>query len=201
VQIFTSQGLCNFEGGDWYGPNGVAGPQGLPDCCAVKNGPYYPNGVKLLADSALAIRNDRFKLVQLKTPDCSTTPPSEDTVTEFYEINELAPLPKIDRPDGQFANNLLRQGLNPVQLANFIALSAELRTVLTSEPSCPGDGNLDKKVNSVDLTDWQFYSSLPLDDQGLNSSWSDFNLDGKTNAADEAIILQHLGTNCLRGIR
>src|SRR5262249_50099139 len=151
----------------------------------VQNGGYYPDGIKLLATSALAIRNDQFKLVQVVTPDCSTTPPSNDTVTEFYEINQSAPLPKIDRPDGNFANNLLTsptlppQGLTPEQLTNFNALYAELQTVLTSEPSCPGDGNLDKKVNGVDLGDWKFYSALPVDNNGLNSSWSDFNFDGK----------------------
>jgi hypothetical protein len=204
VQILTSKGLCDFEGGTWYGPGGAAGSQGLSDCCAVQNGGYYPDGVRLLANSALAIRNERFKLVQQEIPDCSTTPPSQSTVTEFYQINELAPLPRIDRPAGVDANNLLTspdlppQGLTPGQLANFNALYAELQTILNSETACPGDGNLDKRVNGIDLADWKFYSSLPLDSKGLNSSWSDFNLDGKTDPADRAIIRQNLGTNCLK---
>jgi hypothetical protein len=198
VQVFPEQALCEFEGGTWYGPGGAAGPQGLPDCCAVKNGGSYPGGVNLLPDTQTAIRNDHFKLVQKEVPNCTTG--HDDTVTEFYEIDELAPLPKIDRPDGQFANNLLTspdlppQGLSPEQLANFDALYAELLAVLNSEIPCPGDGNLDKKVNAKDIRDWQYFRALSAG----GSSWYDFNLDGKTDDADLGIIQQHLGTKCLK---
>jgi hypothetical protein len=123
-----------------------------------------------------------------------------DLVTEFYEINERAPIPRIDRPSGQFANNLLTspnlppQGLTPKQLANFNALYAELQMVLNSEIPCPGDGNLDKIVDIKDLVNWKLFQTLS---QG-QSSWYDFTLDGLTNGADQAIIKQHLGTNCLK---
>ncbi len=149
------------------------------------------------------MRNDRFKLLQKEVPNCTTG--QDDLVTEFYEIDELAPIPRIDRPDGQLANNLLPnptlppdQQLTPEQLANFNALSAELQVLLNSEIPCPGDGNLDKKVNGKDVQDWKFFSSLPLDSNNMNSSWYDFNFDGLTNDADRQIIKQHLGTHCLK---
>lgn len=196
VQVFTSQPLCEFEGGIWYGPGGAAGSNGLPNCCAVNAA--TGNDYTLLDDSAMAIRNDRFKLLQREVSNCTTS--QDDTVFEFYEIDELAPLPRIDRPDGQFANNLLTspnlppQGLNAEQLQNFNALFADLQALLTSEIPCPGDGNLDKKVNGKDIEDWKFFSAL----SGGQSSWYDLNFDGLTNEADLAIILQHLGTNCLK---
>jgi hypothetical protein len=200
IQLFPQPKLCESEGGVWYGPDGAAGSQGLPDCCAVNqylNEHGQPEAV-ILPDSARAIRNDRFKLVQNEVPNCTTN--QDDLVTEFYQINEFAPLPKIDRPDGQFANNLLTspnlppQGLTPGQLANFNALYAALQTVLNSEIPCPGDGNLDKQVNAKDLVNWKFFQIL----SGGTSSWYDFNFDGLTNGADLAIIKQHLGTNCLK---
>jgi hypothetical protein len=201
VQIFPQQQLCGFEGGTWYGPGGAAGPNGLATCCDVQNQfvpGTYPS-LSILADAELAIRNDRFKLLQRKVPNCSTS--QDDTVLEFYEIDELAPVPRIDRPDGQDANNLLPnpnlppdQQLTPEQLANFNALSAELQSLLNSEIPCPGDGNLDKKVNGKDIVDWQFFSAL----SGGLSSWYDLNFDGITDVADLAIIQQHLGTNCLK---
>jgi hypothetical protein len=123
-------------------------------------------------------------------------------VREFYEINEVPGLlVKIDRPDGQDANNLLPdpnlppdQQLTPEQLANYEALSEELQSLLNSEIPCPGDGNLDKKVNGKDIQDWKFFQALS---QG-KSSWYDLNFDGKTDDADLAIIQQHLGTNRLK---
>ena len=51
-----------------------------------------------------------------------------------------------------------------------------------------------KKVDGKDLVAWKFFQTLS-DGQ---SSWYDFNLDGKTDAADRAIIKQHLGMNCLK---
>jgi hypothetical protein len=146
----------------------------------------------------MAIRNDRFKLLNRQVPNCSTG--QDDTVIEFYEIDEVAPVPRIDRPDGNLANNLLpdpnlppSQQLTPVQLANYNALSAQLRVLLGSEIACPGDGNLDKKVNGKDIQDWKFFRDL----SDGKSSWYDLNFDGLTDEADLAIILQHLGTNCL----
>jgi len=195
VQLFPQQQLCEAEGGVWYGPGGAAGAQGLASCCAV-NQYLLAQGqppAALLPDSQLAIRNDQFKLVQLQQPNCDTG--QDDTVTEFYEINELPVLPKIDRPDGQFTNNLLTTppNLTPIQRQNFNSLSDQLQKLLDSQPPpCPGDGNLDMLVNTEDLDNWQFFNTV----NGGHSSWYDFNHDGVTDEQDQAIILHNLGTKC-----
>ena len=45
------------------------------------------------------------------------------------------------------------------------------------------------KVNQEDLDNWQFFSTA----NDGNSSWYDFNRDGKTNGLDQSIIMQNLG--------
>jgi hypothetical protein len=183
VQIFTSQQLCIDEGGVWYGPDSPIVSKA--SCCEV-NEYLVANGQQpatLLADSASAVRNDGFKLIQKEVP-----------------------VPKIDRPDGTLANNLAcPSGQNPIDCVpdslkpTFLDLQSQLATILSSEISCPGDGNLDERVNGKDLANWRVFSSVPEDSNGMNSSWYDFNLDGKTNETDRQIIQQHLGTNCLKG--
>ena len=88
----------------------------------------------------------------------------------------------------------MSEQLTPEQLANYNALSTQMRALLSSEIACPGDGNLDKKVNQKDIRAWNFFRDL----SGGKSSWYDLNFDGLTDEADLAIIEQHLGTNCLR---
>src|SRR5262249_9471181 len=174
---------------------GAAGAQGLASCCAV-NQYLLAQGqppADLLPDSQLAIRNDQFKLVQLQQPNCDTG--QDETVTEFYEINELPGLPKIDRPDGQFTNNLLttQPNLTPIQRQNFNSLSAQLQKLLDSQPPpCPGDGNLDLLVNAEDLDNWQFFST----NNNGQSSWYDFNHDGLTDEQDMAMILDNFEMKC-----
>jgi hypothetical protein len=55
--------------------------------------------------------------------------------------------------------------------------------------SCPGDGNLDKVVNSEDIAGWKKY-------EGVGSSVFDLNFDAQTDAADRAIIEANLGLDC-----
>jgi hypothetical protein len=190
VTLTPTKPFCEAQGGVWYGPGADpehGGPNGVATCCDVKN-QFVPD-LNLLPNAQRAIRNERFKLVQKENPNCATG--QDDTVTEFYEIDESSINPRIDRPD----NELLQQGpLSPGQQQNFDALSAELQTVLNSEVPCPGDGNLDKLVNGKDLVDWQSFRSL----SGGTSSWYDLNFDGLTNDADRTIIRQNLGTNCLK---
>ena len=68
-----------------------------------------------------------------------------------------------------------------------------MNQLLMSEPPCPGDGNEDKVVNGQDIKSYRYFAELT----NGGSSWSDFNLDGYTNAADLKIIHENLGTKCL----
>ena len=201
VQVFPQKELCEFETGVWWGAghndpvtDGVQ-PEGLDSCCAVNQFRYAQGQSQydVLPDTAQAVRNEHFKLVQKTTTefDPASNSCNSTTTTEFYAINEAAPRPAIDKA----ANDLLTAPqLTPEQLANFNALSDELQAILDSEVPCPGDGNLDKKVDWQDVLNWTLFRAVSHGE----SSWYDFNLDGRTNASDLAIIRQYLGTKCLK---
>jgi hypothetical protein len=193
AQIFVNQGVCKYEGGVWYGPGA---PKEYPSCCAVENAHIYAN-MQILPDDQTATRNDVYKLIVKHTPDCSN-PGQEVTTKEFFKINEDVPVPKIDHDEENNDDNLCSKagcphGLNPEQKMNYFQLLADMRKTLNSEPPCPGDGDEDKKVNDRDVANWLHFNQH----NGL-SSWYDFNYDGLTNAADLAVIAQHLGTDCLK---
>ncbi len=190
LTLTPTKAFCEAQGGVWYGPGADpehGGPDGVATCCDVKN-QFVPD-LELLPSAQQAIRNDGFKLVKQTVANCTTG--QDDTITEFYEIDERPISPKMDRADKE----LLQQGpLTPEQQKNFDTLSTDLQAVLNSEVQCPGDGNLDKKVDGKDIHAWKFFQTLS---QG-QSSWYDFNFDGLTDDADRAIIKQNLGANCLK---
>jgi len=165
-----------------------------------------------------AVRNRDFKLVRLDLEDCTapidpSTPPSQrpfpwaeygtKTVLELYSLKPTDVNPAgVDRPQ----DNLLKacQSADPPACCQtdpatclplplrltFTVLKRKLNQILTSEPACPGDGNLDKVVNQLDLNGVQAFT-------GPNPSFFDFNLDGQTDDLDRDIVRQNLGTNCL----
>jgi hypothetical protein len=194
TQIPVSKSVCHDNNGVWWGPDpdttGLPS-EGLTRCCNV-NAYLASQGQTLPAiapDSSIAIRNDRYKIVQNTTylyvsqaEPCVSTPE-----VEFYEINEAVPIPKLDREGTQ----LPLGALTPDQQRNYDALSAELGALLASAPLCPGDGNIDSVVNQQDLADWAFFNQS----SGLSSVY-DLNFDGLTDAADRAIIEQNLGLDC-----
>lgn len=189
VQVFPQKGVCEDQGGTWYGANGAAGAEGLSSCCAV-NDYLKANGqpeVELLASSQKAIRNKNFKLVQAERFNCASN--QTETINEFYRINEAVPVPKLDNAN---ADLLQHEQLTPVQQGNYQALLAELQNLQNTAVNCPGDGNLDLVVNDKDLENWQTFSTS----NGGNSSWYDFNLDGLTNEDDRLIIEQNFGKKC-----
>jgi len=199
VQLLTHQALCEYEGGDWYGPGA---PQQFSSCCAVQSANIYPPpspgkpGLTILPDFEEAIRNDTYKLVQIHAPDCSQPNFPDVTQTEFYQIDEAVPLPAIDKEGAALCSNVPNSGavacpsgLTQAQLASFNSLLDDMNKVLDSQPACPGDGNEDGVVNQEDILWWKIF-------EGVGSSWYDLNFDGKTNTADLDIILQHLGTRC-----
>jgi len=137
-------------------------------------------------------------------PDC--TQPYDDhgnfpdvTFTEFYQINEAAPIPMLDNANAALCSdnttntNSCPTGLTQDQLTNFNSLSFQMTQLLQSEVACPGDGNEDKVVNGQDLAFWRKFAELAMG----GSSWYDFNLAGMTDPADLVIIKKNLGTKCL----
>jgi Sulfatase len=204
AQLFTSQQLCNDEGGVWYGEGSPV--KQYTSCCAIQlaiNDNTFPNPPKnfnILPDFQNAIRNDNYKLVQKMTPDCTQNPDSEGifpdkTETGFYPINEAAPVPQLDNANDALCGDGMAAcpaHLTKAELTNYNNLSYAMTALLGSEPACPGDGNEDKVVNGQDIKSWRFFKEL-TDGQ---SSWSDFNMDGMTDHADLKIIREHFGNTC-----
>jgi hypothetical protein len=214
VQLFTQQQVCEFEGGKWFGP--TSSSAGYKSCCALKNGmpeKYGDQGtdpLNIVADAQRAVRNDFYKYVELDQPNCAA-PPTNDVypdqkLVEFYEIDEAAPRPKLDKKgdalcadtlvDGVYTQNCPGALTTQQYRTNFANLSDTLVTIMNSEVSCPGDGNLDKIVDQADIKNWTLFSQIPTT-PSPSSSWYDFNHDGKTDADDLAMIQGNLGKRCV----
>jgi hypothetical protein len=161
--------------------------------------PKYDPTVTLLAHDAGAVRDNRYKLVRLQVENCSTN--QLELQYEFYAIDDAAPLPKLDREQDNLltSTSLPPQGLTPDEQKHFDLLHAELLALLRSEPACPGDGNLDKRVNVDDLRYWQVFADICAQNQNQCSSVYDLNYDAVTDSADRVIIEANFGRRC--GVR
>jgi arylsulfatase A-like enzyme len=202
AQLFNVGPLCNFEGGDWYGPTDPKHGQSYNTCCDVQRAGIYtdtdgnPVTLTQLPVDQAATRNDQFKLVRKTVTICGADPSSDTNVvqTELYKINENRTLLKLDKDGDSLCGENCPAGLKGANLATFNALANSMTATLMSEPTCTGDGNEDKKVNGKDIVNWAFFN----EHNGL-SSWYDFNHDGFTNRDDlKTYILPNLGTNCLK---
>ena len=196
--IAPSKSVCEDNSGIWWGA-GATDPStagipadGLKLCCdvAVWQADHAQTiSTDIYPLEAFAIRNPGYKLVvnSYEGYDATSNSCAATTSTEFYQINEKVPVPKLDTAN----TDLLANGatLNRQQQKNYNDLTAQLTKLLASQPACPGDINLDGIVNYLDVADWDLYQGLSLG----NSSWADVNLDGLTDSADRAIILQNFG--------
>jgi hypothetical protein len=199
TQIPVTKSVCEDNLGVWYGEGSdIAGvpADGFQYCCEVSafleaQGCTAPNCTlpQIAPLDALGIRNRSYKIVQNSFKEfVSQAEPCVDTAqTEFYEIDEAVPVPKLDG----FGTALPLDRLTPLQQQNYDALSAQLAALLASQPDCPGDGNIDLMVDQRDLDDWRFYEQST----GLSSVY-DLNIDGLTNGNDESIILSNFGLDC-----
>jgi len=199
TQIPVSKGVCEDNNGIWWGPgaddpltDGIP-PEGLARCCNV-NAFLDAQGEStywIAPDFSSAIRNDRYKIVQNTTWRYkSQDVPCENVIeTEFYEIDEAAPIPTLDSEGSAIDVQNLEPG-SPVK-ANYNRLLAELEAMLSLAPDCPGDGNIDSVVDIRDFAGWRYYASS----WGLSSVF-DFNVDGLTGSADRAVISKNLYTRC-----
>jgi arylsulfatase A-like enzyme len=187
TQIFTFEELCETEGGTWYGD--------YTSCCALKE--HEPE-ISILPYAASAVRDERFKLVRTENENCESETNPLDINYEFYEVNEAAPDPKLDRSGDNLLSSptLPPKGLTSTQRKHFNKLLAEMRAILRSESDCPGDGNLDKRVNLEDTENWQAFADMCDENPNRCSSVYDFNLDAVTNDADLEIIEANFNRRC-----
>lgn len=200
TQIPTSKSVCEDNGGAWWGAGYTDaavidnGGAGYAQCWevnrAIAASGATPGPLAILPERTLAIRNERYKLVRntVLNFDAAANASREDVATEFYEIDQAKGKPKLEDPG---SNDLLKGALTADQRDAYGTLTAKLDELLASEPACPGDGNKDGVVDARDLADWRRIAR----DWGLSSVY-DFLFDGRTDGADEQIIVQHMGTTC-----
>jgi hypothetical protein len=201
-QIPISKSVCEDNNGTWWGPGfdttganavpvtaGHSSSQGYQSCCQVNQAKYKLGQaqITIVAESSTGIRNDNYKIVQNTTQQYNSSSDSCSTVVtnEFYQIDQAAPLPKLDNPGSA---NQLNPASSSSLTAIYNSLMSQLNSILSSQPACPGDANIDGVVNAEDLSIWQKLLSWAL------SSVADFNLDGLTNSADGQIVGGNNGT-------
>ena len=197
TQIPNVRSICEDNNGVWWGEdneasiNGINAPEeGFQFCSQVLDF-VTSNGGEAFAIQPLvsiAVRNEGFKLVENTFKDCISTPGScvDNTVLELFEIDEPILTPWVDR-DG---DELPLDALSAEQQNAFTELTERLAALRASVIDCPGDGNLDGVVDARDLEEWERFAASG------GSSVYDFNLDGFTDALDEAIILANMGLDC-----
>jgi arylsulfatase A-like enzyme len=208
VQIFPQQGVCEDQGGVWYGEDGDTSTPELSSCCAVNDYLVAQGGTAadIFPEDQSAVRNENYKLVRAKRTSCDTgnatttgdysTAGGYTTTDELYEINESTEPGqlKLDRAE----DDLLAQGKPPLtsdQQSNYDELKNTLDELFASQITCPGDGNGDLLVNQTDVDEWEKWAY----DSGIHSglsSWYDLNHDGITDVKDKQIIVQNLGKVC-----
>ena len=204
TQSVFDKGPCEDNAGVWWGP-GYTDPtvitptqySGAPDStngyrtCWQVNQSQFKTGQPLtdiLPETGIAIRNDNYKLVRntIQVYDATNNSGGPVTADEFYEVNQAAPTPKIDTADLDLMPT--KASWSSAVLANYNGLLASMNGILSSQPECPGDANIDGVVDGYDISVWEkFYT-------WVYSSVADFNFDGLTNNVDLQIIGNNQGT-------
>ena len=153
----------------------------------------------ILPDTAYAVRDKNYKLIRQIATNYDPQNPSlgQACMTvetdEFYAIDQKAGAPTLDHPNGAKANNLLVAGTAPgsggaqlsgVSKKSYQTLDKDLIATLKSFKPCPGDVNLDAKIDEVDLADQLAW----IEKTNGTSTWWDLDLDGDTDATDIAAL-------------
>ncbi len=207
--LFTSQSLCEANGGCWMGGTDAA-PFPVQDYCDLVTtdtaastvecgGITYcylppsmagecPDGSTPVSPPTLrqhAVRHGQWKLVVQVFPACLAP---NDCTARLYKLLEPVPplVPGIEGDDGDpLVWDPIADTLPPEAAVEFQLLRSELITLLASQPTSTADGNLDGIIDVEDL-------------QGLLTEWGgmtfwDANLDGIGDAQDLAMMLAQWG--------
>jgi hypothetical protein len=195
TSFFPTKAICEKNSGTWWGTGNTIEVPPQQNCCGVNSyrvsqseQPYQISAVM-----ANAMRDDNYKLVRTITENCAS-PSSPITTDELYLINEARTMPLLDTADRNLLANGV-EGLNKTDKKKYNYLSMRMRQLLSTYKVCPGDGNLDAIVNLKDVAGWKTYSVL----NGGQSSWFDFNYDGKTDNTDLGIIYANWQKRCPQG--
>lgn len=220
--LFPLKGICMAQGGIWYGDNLSAETTGIPaegyhNCCQVQayrltqgqSTTFLPTATKAVTDGSLKLvrqtRNECEPAMGTAAPEAYTYSASRfEVLDELYRIDTATPNPLLDK-SGTERVAISAPPLNTATLSAeeqwaYARLSAQMDSYDTvahknqnyDSVGCPGDGNRDGVVDATDLENWDALSRL----NDGQSSWYDFNHDGKTDDADRRIIVQHMGMIC-----
>ena len=185
--LFNSQGLCEDAGGIWFGPTASQPTPQYPTSCSIRAAGLFAN-MTILPPQVWALRNDRYKLVQIDRPSCESTLGEY----EFYDLSVRSAANPIglDLATADLLTNGRPIGLTSAQVADLTQLTSELATLRASELVCHGDGNLDKRVDFDDVVGVGVY--------GGGASVFDFSRNGATGIEDLQCVLANYGNDCRR---
>jgi len=193
TQIPISKSVCEDNNGVWWGAGAtditvINAPTGYQSCCQVNQALFKAGQPQIIINPEIstAVRNDSYKLVQntVQTYDSGADTCSAVVTNEFYQVDQATPTPKLDNVDV----NLLLQPLSPTLQTVYDGLLVQLNSILASQPSCPGDGNMDGVVDAQDNANW-----LSIVANWFTSSVYDFNFDGLTDSVDSQTITNNQG--------
>ncbi len=221
--LFPQKGVCLAQGGIWYGDNQSSETGGVPaagyhNCCQVQAYRLAKGeSTTFLPTATKAVTDGTYKLVRQTRNQCEPamgsaanagdynySATSYDISDELYQINNAVPDPRLDRAESELtaitAPPLNTSSLSNAQQQAYSKLKAEMdqHDAVSSynqnydSTNCPGDGNHDGVVDQKDLDNWKELNGL----NNAQSSWYDFNHDGKTDVSDEQIILKNMGRTC-----
>jgi len=193
TQIPISKSVCEDNNGVWWGAGAtdvavINAPTGYQSCCQVNQALFKAGQPQIIVNPEIstAVRNDNYKLVQntVQTYNSVADTCSAVVTNEFYQVDQAKPIPKLDNVDV----NLLLQPLTPTLQTIYDGLMVQLNSILASQPSCPGDGNMDGVVDAQDSANW-----LSIIANWFTSSVYDFNFDGLTDNVDSQTITNKQG--------
>ncbi len=193
TQIPISKSVCEDNNGVWWGAGAtdvtvINAPTGYQSCCQVNQALFKAGQPQIIVNPEIstAVRNDNYKLVQntVQTYNSVADTCSAVVTNEFYQVDQAKPVPKLDNVDV----NLLLQPLTPTLQTIYDGLLVQLNSILASQPSCPGDGNMDGVVDAQDSANW-----LSIVANWFTSSVYDFNFDGLTDNVDSQTITNNQG--------
>ncbi len=182
--LFTTQSVCEDNGGKWFGPTAAQPVSAYPTSCSILQAGLYP-GLIVLPNQVWAVRDQRYKLVKVDRPSCL----APLGPYEFYDLTPTATNPAgIDLSGADLLKNGQPVNLTAEQSTAYLNLMAQMNTLLGSEPACYGDGTLDK---AVDFFDWEGVFA-----HYAQPSVFDYNADGVTDVHDVIWAMNNLGNNC-----
>lgn len=189
--LLATFSACEDNGGVFY-------EYGEPysDCCDYWTQNDEPDGFTPQSIHSWTVRTIDYKLIMRLGTSC---PRETSCLLEFYHLpTPVTPNdPGIESADTQID----LPPKDPDDLAAYQSLQAELLALLESEPYCLGDGNRDRRVDSLDLlgvlSDWGSAQVVagenPAEGEG---SFYDITQDGLVDIHDLLAILREWTVSC-----